>query len=69
MERYYKGNWFIAPTSYFIENLDEQGRENFKNRVFQYDNMVCGMVEEVNFEHGRFLASFKTSDKNYAEPP
>lgn len=64
----YKGNLFIAPASYFIENLEGQERENFKNGVFQYDNMVCGMVEEINFENKRFLVSFKAPDDNYAEP-
>lgn len=68
MKEYCKGSLFVAPTSYFIENLDEQGRENFKNGVFQYDNMVCGMVEEISFTNKRFLASFKALDKNYAEP-
>ena len=36
MERYYKKNLFIAPASYFIENLEGQEKENFKNVVFQY---------------------------------
>ena len=52
----YKGTLFIAPASYFIENLEGQERENFENGVFQYDGMVCGMVEEINFEYKRFLA-------------
>ena len=67
-EKYYKGNFFVAPASYFIENLEGQEKENFKRGVFQYDNMVCGMVEEINFESERFLASFKAPDKNKAEP-
>ena len=68
MERYYKKNLFIAPASYFIENLEGQERENFENGVFQYDGMVCGMVEEISFENTRFLVSFKAPDDNYAEP-
>lgn len=64
----HKGTLFIAPASYFIENLEGQEKENFKNGVFQYDNMVCGMVEEINFENKRFLVSFKAPDDNYAEP-
>lgn len=67
-KRYYKNNLFIAPASYFIENLEGQERENFKNGVFQYDNMVCGIVEEIDFENKRFLVSFKAPDGNYAEP-
>lgn len=67
MERYYKKNLFIAPASYFIENLEGQEKEKFKNGVFQYDNMVCGMVEEISFINKRFLVSFKALDKNYAE--
>ena len=68
MERFYKKNLFIAPASYFIENLEGQERENFKNGVFQYDNMVCGMVKKISFENKRFLVSFKAPDDNYAEP-
>ena len=68
IEKYYKRNLFIAPVSYFIENLDGKEKENFKKGVFQYDGMVCGMVEEINFENERFLVSFKAPDKNYAEP-
>lgn len=63
-----KNNLFIAPASYFIENLEGQEKEKFKNGVFQYDNMICGMVEEVNFKYGQFLVSFKAPDGNYAEP-
>lgn len=64
----YKGELFIAPASYFIENLEGQGRENFETWVFQYDGMVCGMVEEINYEYNRFLASFKAPDESYAIP-
>lgn len=67
-KRYYKNNIFVAPASYFIENLEGQERENFKNGVFQYDGMVCGMIEEINFEYKRFLVSFKAPDGNYVEP-
>lgn len=67
-KRYYKNNMFVAPASYFIENLEGQERENFENGVFQYDGMVCGMVEEISFENKRFLVSFKAPDGNYAEP-
>lgn len=41
-----KNNLFIAPASYFIENLEGQEKEKFKNGIFQYDNMICGMVEK-----------------------
>lgn len=68
MEKFYKKNLFVAPASYFIENLEGQERENFENGVFQYDGMVCGMVEEINFKNERFLVSFKAPDDNYAEP-
>ena len=34
------GTVFIAPASYLIGELEGQERETFKNRVFQYDNMV-----------------------------
>ncbi len=68
MEKFYKKNLFVAPASYFIENLEGQERENFENGVFQYDGMVCGMVEEISFENKRFLVSFKAPDDNYAEP-
>ena len=44
----YKGNLFIAPASYFIKNLKGQEKRKFANEVFQYDGMVCGMVEEIN---------------------
>ena len=63
----HKGTLFIAPASYFIENLEGQERENFENGVFQYDGMVCGMVEEINFEYKRFLVSFKAPDENYVD--
>lgn len=68
MEKFYKKNLFVAPASYFIENLEGQERENFENGVFQYDGMVCGMVKEISFENKRFLVSFKAPDDNYAEP-
>lgn len=68
MEKFYKKNLFVAPASYFIENLEGQERENFENGVFQYDGMVCGMVKEISFEYKRFLVSFKAPDDNYAEP-
>ena len=68
MERYYKKNLFIAPASYFIENLEGQEKENFKNVVFQYDNMVCGMVDGIDFKNKRFSATFKVPDKNYNYP-
>lgn len=63
-----KGTLFIAPSPYFFENLEGQERENFENGVFQYDGMVCGMVEEIDFKYKRFLASFKAPDENYAAP-
>ena len=58
----YKGNLFIAPASYFIKNLKGQEKRKFANEVFQYDGMVCGMVE-----YTRFLASFKATDENYVD--
>lgn len=64
----YKGNLFVVPASYLIENLEGQEKENFENGVFQYEGMVCGMVEEINFEHKWFLAPFKAPDRNYANP-
>lgn len=68
MERYCKGNLFVAPASYFIENSKGRARDNFKNNVFQYNGMVLGLIEEVNTEHKRFLVSFKAPDNHYAEP-
>ena len=63
----YKGNLFIAPASYFIKNLKGQEKRKFANEVFQYDGMVCGMVEEINVEYTRLLASFKAQDENYVD--
>ena len=51
----YKGNLFIAPASYFIKNLKGQEKRKFANEVFQYDGMVCGMVEEINVDGGFVL--------------
>lgn len=68
MERFCKKNLFIAPASYFIENLEGQGKESFKNGVFQYDNMVCGMVDDIDYTNKRFLVTFKVPDKNYNYP-
>ena len=68
MERYYKKNLFIAPASYFIENLEGQEKENFKNEVFQYDNMVCGMVDGIDYKNKRFSVTFKVPDNNYVDP-
>lgn len=68
MERYYKKNLFIAPASYFIENLEGQEKESFKNVVFQYDNMVCGMVDDIDYINKRFSVAFKVPDKNYNYP-
>ena len=64
----YKGNLFVVPASCLIENLEGQEKENFENGVFQYEGMVCGMVEEINFEHKWLLAPFKATDRNYANP-
>lgn len=63
-----KNNLFIAPASYFIENLEGQEKEKFKNGIFQYDNMICGMVEKTDFVNDRFFVSFKAPDDKYAEP-
>lgn len=46
------GTVFIAPASYLIEELEEQEKEIFKNRVFQYDNMVCGIVDQIDSKRG-----------------
>ena len=46
------------------EDLEGQERENFENGVFQYEGMVCGMVEEINFERKWFLAPFKAPGWN-----
>ena len=60
----YKGNLFVVPVSYLIENIEGLEKENFENGVFQYEGMVCGMVEEINFERKWFLAPFKAPDWN-----
>ena len=68
MERYYTKNLFVAPAAYFIENLEGQEKESFKNVVFQYDNMVCGMVDDIDYINKRFSVTFKVPDKNYNYP-
>lgn len=68
MERYYKKNLFVAPAAYFIKNLEGQEKESFKNVVFQYDNMVCGMVDDIDYINKRFSVTFKVTDKNYNYP-
>lgn len=68
MERYYKKNLFVAPAAYFIENLEGQEKESFENVVFQYDNMVCGMVDDIDYINKRFSVTFKVTDKNYNYP-
>ena len=62
------GTVFIAPASYLIEELEEQEKEIFKNRVFQYDNMVCGIVDQIDSKRGYVWATFKVPDKNYNYP-
>lgn len=62
------GTVFIAPLSYLIEELQEEEKEIFKNRVFQYDNMVCGIVDRFDFKHQCIWAIFKVPDKNYYDP-
>lgn len=62
------GTVFIAPASYLIEELEEQEKEIFKNRVFQYDNMVCGIVDQIDSKRGYVWATFKVPDNNYADP-
>ena len=67
MERYYKKNLFVVPAAYFIENLEGQEKESFKNVVFQYDNMVCGMVDDIDYINKRFSVTFKVPDNNYVD--
>lgn len=62
------GTVFVAPASYFIEELEEQEKEFFKSRVFQYDNMVCGIVDKFDFKHKCIWATFKVPDNNYVDP-
>lgn len=61
------GTVFIAPASYLIGELEGQERETFKNRVFQYDNMVCGIVDTVDLKHEYAWATFKVPDNNYVD--
>ena len=61
------GTVFIAPASYLIEELEEQEKEIFKNRVFQYDNLVCGIVDKVDSKRGYVWATFKVPDNNYVD--
>ena len=46
------GTVLIAPASYLIEELEEQEKEIFKNRVFQYDNLVFGIVDKIDYKRG-----------------
>lgn len=62
------GTVFIAPASYLIEELEEQEKEIFKNRVFQYDNMVCGRVDNIESKRGYVWVTFKVPDNNYFDP-
>jgi hypothetical protein len=64
----YIGTVFIAPASYLIEELEEQEKEIFKSRVFQYDNLVCGIVDLVDSKRGYVWATFKVPDNNYVDP-
>ena len=64
----YIGTVFIAPASYLIEELEEQEKEIFKSRVFQYDNLVCGIVDKVDSKRGYVWATFKVPDNNYVDP-
>ena len=62
------GTVFIAPASYLIEELEEQEKEIFKSRVFQYDNMVCGRVDNIDSKRGYVWVTFKVPDNNYIDP-
>lgn len=62
------GTVFIAPASYLIEELEEQEKEIFKNRVFQYDNLVCGIVDKIDYKRGYVWVTFKVPDNNYVDP-
>ena len=62
------GTVFIAPASYLIEELEEKEKEIFKNRVFQYDNMVFGIVDQIDSKRGYAWATFKVTDNNYFDP-
>lgn len=62
------GTVFVAPVSYFIEELEEQEKEFFKSRVFQYDNMVYGIVDKFDFKHKCIWVTFKVPDNNYVDP-
>lgn len=53
----YIGTVFIAPASYLIEELQEQEKEIFKNGVFQYDNLVCGIVDKIDSKRGYVWAT------------
>lgn len=64
----YIGTVFIAPASYLIEELEEQEKEIFKSRVFQYDNLVCGIVDKIDSKRGYVWATFKVPDNNYVDP-
>ena len=61
------GTVFIAPASYLIEELEEQEKEIFKKRVFQYDNLVCGIVDKIDSKRGYVWATFKVPDNNYVD--
>lgn len=55
-----KNNLFIAPASYFIENLEGQEKEKFKNGIFQYDNMIC---RHLDFNTGNAIKYLLRKDK------
>ena len=59
---------FVAPASYLIEELEEKEKEIFKNRVFQYDNLVCGIVDQIDSKRVYVWATFKVPDNNYVDP-
>ena len=70
MERYYKKNLFITPASYFIENLEGQEKENFKNvyewvcrEIFfesntKWNESKNGFFEDEEGFHKRFLEDY-----------
>lgn len=62
------GTVLIAPASYLIEELEEKEKEILKNRVFQYDNLVCGIVDKIDYKRGYVWVTFKVPDNNYVDP-
>lgn len=48
-------------------NSKSKKRKFSKKRVFQYDNLVCGIVDKIDSKRGYVWATFKVPDNNYVD--